>query len=68
VDKAGKIDNEAAVAAVGGSAKEEKATPSAAVEPAPFFEAARQHLEQMLSLWSWEDDVEFLGLSWVEFQ
>ncbi len=67
VDQAGKIDDEAAAAAVCGTAKEEKAT-HAAVEPALFFAKARQHLEHNLSLWSWDDDVEFLGLSWVEFR
>ena len=67
VDKAGKIDDEAGAAAVSSTAKEEKATQTV-VEPAPFFVAARRHLDQNLSLWSWDDDVEFLGLSWVEFR
>ena len=56
-----------AVAAVSGAAKEEKATDTAA-EPAAFFTTARRHLEDSLSIWSWDDDVEFLSLSWVEFQ
>jgi len=67
VDKAGKTDDEAAAAAVSGTAKDEKATPTV-FEASPFFATARQHLEQNLSIWSWEDDVEFLGLSWVEFR
>jgi superfamily II DNA/RNA helicase len=67
VDKSGKIDDEAAVAAVSGAAKEEKATDTA-IEPAAFFTTARRHLEDSLSIWSWDDDVEFLSLSWVEFQ
>jgi hypothetical protein len=32
------------------------------------FYAAKQHLEQTAALWDWTDDVEFLGLSWVEFK
>jgi hypothetical protein len=30
------------------------------------FQTARQHLEET-GIWDWNDDVEFLGLSWVEF-
>ncbi len=67
VDKAGNIDNDAVTAAVNGATKEEKAIQTA-VDPSTFFTTARQHLEQNLSLWSWDDDVEFLGLSWVEFR
>jgi SNF2 family DNA or RNA helicase len=67
IDKSGQIDAEAAAAAVSNTAKEEKATP-VAVDPAQAFATARRHLEQNLHLWSWDDDVEFLGLSWVEFR
>jgi SNF2 family DNA or RNA helicase len=67
VDKAGQIDPEAAAAALSGAAREEKAT-HATVDPSPAFATARRHLEETLHLWSWDDDVEFLGLSWVEFR
>jgi superfamily II DNA or RNA helicase len=67
VGKDGKIDDDATAAAVTGAAKEEKATHTAH-DAGPYFSTARQHLEQSLSLWSWDDDVEFLGLSWVEFR
>jgi hypothetical protein len=67
VDKTGKVDDEAAAAAVRNPAKEEKATENG-VEPAPYFAKSRQHLEKNLNLWSWDDDVELLGLSWVEFR
>ena len=67
IDKAGLIDAEAAAAAVSGTAKEEKAS-HVAVDPAQALATARRHLEDTLRLWSWDDDVEFLGLSWVEFR
>jgi hypothetical protein len=67
VDKSGQIDAEAAAAAVSNTAKEEKAS-HVAVDPAQALATARRHLEDTLHLWSWDDDVEFLGLSWVEFR
>ncbi|MCI0684699.1 MAG: DEAD/DEAH box helicase family protein, partial [Gemmataceae bacterium] len=67
VDTEGQVDQEAAAAAVGATVKEDKAT-HVQVEPKPMFDAAREHLEQKLGVWSWDDDVEFLGMSWVEFR
>ncbi len=67
VDETGTVDEEAAAVAVGNPSKEEKGI-RAAADPAPCFAAVRRHLEDTLGLWSWEDDVEFLGLSWVEFR
>jgi len=67
VDKKGKVDAEAAAAAVSAWVKDDKATHLES-DPRPLFDAARQHLEQTLGLWNWEDDVEFIGLSWVEFR
>ena len=67
VDKAGTIDEAATTAAVTSTAKEERATLTSP-DPAPFFATARRHLEECQSIWSWDDDVEFLGLSWVEFR
>ncbi|HXM48012.1 MAG TPA: helicase-related protein [Pyrinomonadaceae bacterium] len=32
------------------------------------FETARAYVETKVGLWDWVDDVEFLGLSWVEFK
>jgi ERCC4-related helicase len=32
------------------------------------FETARSFVETKVGLWDWVDDVEFLGLSWVEFK
>jgi superfamily II DNA/RNA helicase len=32
-----------------------------------FFAAAKAHLEQTTKLWDWDEDVEFIGMSFVEF-
>ena len=32
------------------------------------FEIAKRHIEDKLNLWDWVEEVEFLGLSWVEFR
>ena len=66
VTRDGKVDEEAVGAAVHQSAE---ASPAVAHVPDPStaFRAARQHLEQTAGLWDWSDDIEFLGLSWVEF-
>lgn len=31
------------------------------------FSVAQHHVQERLGLWDWVDDVEFVGLSWVEF-
>ena len=36
-------------------------------DPTEAFQLARAHLEQAANVWDWTDDVEFLGVSWVEF-
>ena len=36
--------------------------------PSNAFNAAKSHVEKKVGLWDWIDDVEFLGLSWVEFK
>ncbi|HUL00266.1 MAG TPA: helicase-related protein [Nitrospirota bacterium] len=33
----------------------------------PLYEVAKAHVEKKLGLWDWNDDIEFIGLSWVEF-
>jgi hypothetical protein len=40
------------------------ATPA---DAARAFELAKAHLEQTCHLWDWNDDVEFLGMSWTVF-
>lgn len=41
--------------------------PKPNLDPAIAFETAKGHLEAKIGLWDWTDDVEFLSLSWVEF-
>jgi hypothetical protein len=67
VDSQGKIDLAAAVEAVASEATGEAKEPPAAFPGDIAFKAAREHLEGKASLWDWEDDVEFIGLSWTEF-
>jgi hypothetical protein len=63
----GAIDDEAAEAAVRLShVGPAKSTPVAEAKSA--FDAARRYLEQKIGLWSWEDEVEFLALAWIEFR
>jgi hypothetical protein len=37
-------------------------------DPSIALAAAKAHVETEVGLWDWIDDVEFLGLSWVEFK
>jgi hypothetical protein len=67
VSNDGKVDDDAVAAAVTQTAKDEE--PSSKIpEPASSYAVAKQHLEAKRGLWDWSDDVEFLGLSWVEFR
>ncbi len=62
----GAVDETAARAALDHQATEpgaQRTLPDAAA----FFETAKAHLEKSAKLWDWEDDVEFVGLSFVEF-
>ncbi|HEV2708055.1 MAG TPA: helicase-related protein [Pyrinomonadaceae bacterium] len=64
----GHINNEALALAMTQDSLEE---PIAEITVVPdttlAFRAAKDYIEQKASLWEWTDDVEFLGLSWVEF-
>jgi hypothetical protein len=45
--------------------------PPSAISPpnaSGAFELAKQYLEDKIGVWDWNDDVEFLGLSWVKFE
>ena len=66
VSQDGNIDDDVLELAVTGASLESntKCTPP---NPAIAFETARNHVEMKVGLWDWIDDVEFLGLSWVEF-
>lgn len=63
----GQIDEAALAAAVTKTAIEDSTLASPTPDASPAFEVAKKHLEQKLGLWDWDDDVEFLGLSWVVF-
>jgi hypothetical protein len=63
----GVIDDEAARSAVSRQASE----PSPGKKqtgPDEAFQQARTHLVKKLGLWDWDEDVEFLAMSWVEFR
>ena len=36
-------------------------------DPHRALEIAKSHLEKTTKLWDWDEDVEFLGMSFVEF-
>jgi hypothetical protein len=61
----GEVDDEAGSAAIRLEASDEQVgTPPA---PESHFQVARECLTSRANMWDWDDDVEFLGLSWVEF-
>jgi SNF2 family DNA or RNA helicase len=64
----GKIDTEALAQAVTGIAIENPGANCNPPDPSVAFNAAKAHIESEVGLWDWIDDVEFLGLSWVEFK
>lgn len=64
----GQIDGAALTSAVTQTATDAPASTTLPPDPTMAFHAAKQHLEQQATLWDWADDVEFLGLSWVEFK
>ncbi|HJP92339.1 MAG TPA: helicase-related protein [Pyrinomonadaceae bacterium] len=68
VNRDGWVDNEALETAVTATAIEADMTKCIPPDPVDAFETARTHLENKLALWDWIDDVEFLGMSWVEFR
>jgi len=37
-------------------------------DPSTAFQAVKKHLEQKASIWDWDEDIEFIGLSWVVFK
>lgn len=67
VTTAGEINEQAAAAAVTQTAVESRQAGAHPPDLAAAFQVARQHLEKGTGIWDWADDVEFLGLSWVEF-
>ncbi|MCK6485057.1 MAG: DEAD/DEAH box helicase family protein [Phycisphaerae bacterium] len=67
VRKDGVIDDAAAVAAVNRQASDSQQG-SPPPDPTPFFDAARSHLDKAANLWDWDEDVEFIGMSFVYFE
>jgi hypothetical protein len=61
------LDPAAAWAAVNLSASADAAQITNPSLTADLFGVAKTHLEQSASLWDWEEDVEFIGMSWVVF-
>jgi hypothetical protein len=62
----GEIDDKAANAAVHMPASDTP-TRNSLPDVAVSFEVAQTHLQTMANLWDWEENVEFIGTSWVEF-
>jgi ERCC4-related helicase len=68
VTAAGEMDERALRSAVTKSAAEAIQAGVRVPDPAIAFQSAQSYLERKLGLWDWKDDVEFVSLSWVEFQ
>ncbi|HXI23294.1 MAG TPA: helicase-related protein [Pyrinomonadaceae bacterium] len=68
VNSSGDLDTELLELAVTGASIESTGTKCTPPDPSAAFEAAKSHVEHKVGLWDWIDDVEFLGLSWVEFK
>jgi hypothetical protein len=66
VDSSNHVDEDALITALTAEATD-SSYPQPSLSPDLAFETARCHLENKVGLWDWTDDVEFLSLSWVEF-
>ncbi|MEX0802238.1 MAG: helicase-related protein [Candidatus Binatia bacterium] len=62
----GAIDENAATSSVNLPATD-ASTPNAPPDIATSFATAQNHLQTVANLWDWEEDVEFIGASRVEF-
>jgi ERCC4-related helicase/HKD family nuclease len=67
VNSDGQIDEDAVTPAVTHEAGDTKVSRTPG-DPKKAFDVAKRYLEQKAGLWDWTDDVEFLGMSWVEFK
>jgi ERCC4-related helicase/HKD family nuclease len=63
----GKIDEEGAVASVQNAFGRVPTSQVFPPDPTAAFAAARKHVESKYDIWDWNDQVEFLGLSWIVF-
>jgi hypothetical protein len=64
----GQVDDELLEPAVTGASIENVGTGCTPPDSTIPFEIAKSYVETQVGLWDWTDDVEFLGLSWVEFK
>ncbi|MGH9871404.1 MAG: helicase-related protein [Pyrinomonadaceae bacterium] len=64
----GMVDDELLELAVTGVSVENVGTKCTPPDASTAFETAKAHVETKVGLWDWVDDVEFLGLAWVEFK
>jgi len=63
----GRIDAEAGSAALNLESFDDEAAANIP-DAEPAFHAAKEHIEGTFDLWDWDENVEFLGLSWVQFR
>ncbi len=68
LDATGKVDEALLSPAVTESALQDAKASTPSPNPAKAFETARKWLEEKVGVWDWDDDVEFIGTSWVEFR
>lgn len=64
----GEVDDELIEPAIAEISLENIGTKCTPPNATVAFETAKAHVENKVGLWDWIDDVEFLGLSWVEFK
>ncbi|MFZ0748462.1 MAG: helicase-related protein, partial [Pyrinomonadaceae bacterium] len=62
------VDLEATMTAVTSAAFEVDTSRCLPPDPSTAFEVAKGYVEEQIGIWDWVDDVEFLGMSWVEFK
>ena len=67
VSAKGQVDEEAVGPAVTLEAAESMDGGAVLGDVQAAFSLAQQHVQGKLGLWDWVDDVEFVGLSWVQF-
>ena len=67
INSEGAVDEEAVGPAVTLAADEPSAAIEAAEDLGTSLTKAQKHLQEKLGLWDWNDDVEFVGLSFVSF-
>jgi len=64
----GCVDESAARVATRKTASHAVEPPATLPDPTQAFGIAKQYVERNAELWDWEDDVEFIGLSWIVFK